>query len=157
MLSELGNLGGLAMSGCIVIAFGFVYVLTAWIRNAAVKPDPWGAEVRQTIDSPDTPETCHHCSTPQERSAWFCPYCGCAVGPYNNLMPYVHVFSVGEVFRNGAADKMRGNSLTIGGYLLYSLSNYFVFAPVYWYFLFKNLTRIKREEAQQPSLEVPGG
>ena len=177
MLSELGNLGGLAMSGCIVIAFGFVYVLTGWIRNVAVKPDPWGAEVRQTIDSPDTREICHHCSTPQERSAWFCPYCGCAVGPYNNLMPYVNCFSEGEVLRNGVTARMPTSLLIIGGYFMVTCPSlmillvshsmsftlvgailmgvYLLGLAVFWLRLFKNLFG-RPPESELPPAELPG-
>ena len=60
-------------------------------------------------------------------------------------MPFIHIFSEGEVFRNGVADIMRATPLTIGGYLLSSLGNYLVFAPIYWFFLFKNLKRVRKE------------
>ena len=36
-------------------------------------------------------------------------------------------------------DKMRVNVLTIVGYLLYSITNYLIFAPVFWFFLLRNL------------------
>jgi hypothetical protein len=141
---------GLAMAG---LALWRVIV---WIKDTPLVPDPWDAEIEQGVQHPEAVCVCHRCFTPVPSFGWFCEHCGCAVGPYNNLMPYVKVFSLGEVFRNGVGDKMRASPLTIGGYLLSSMSNYLVFAPVYWYFLFRNLTRIRREEAQQPPLEVPG-
>ncbi len=58
-------------------------------------------------------------------------------------MPYVNIFSEGEVLRNGVTDKLRASPLTIIGYLIYSLGNYFIFAPIYWIFFFKNLKRLK--------------
>ena len=59
-------------------------------------------------------------------------------------MPFVCVFSQGEILRNGVTDKLRANPLTIIGYLIYSLANYFIFAPIYWFFFFKNLKRLKQ-------------
>ena len=67
-------------------------------------------------------------------------------------MPYVYVFSEGEILRNGVTEKVRVNALVIIGYLLLSL-NYFVLAPVFWFFLFRNLRQIKKENAKQ---EAPG-
>jgi len=58
-------------------------------------------------------------------------------------MPYVYIFSQGEVLRNGVTDRLRASPLTIIGYLIYSLGNYFIFAPIYWYFFFNNLRRLK--------------
>jgi hypothetical protein len=67
------------------------------------------------------------------------------------MMPYLNVFSEGEVLRNGAADRLRKNPLIIAGYLLFSLSVYVVFAPIFWFFLFKNLNRSREEKpGEQP-------
>jgi hypothetical protein len=109
------------------------------------KPDPLDAEVERRLEGPEAVEICHRCSTPQPSDAWFCKHCGCAVGPYNNMMPYLNVFSEGEVLRNGTADRMRTSPLIIAGYLLFSLSTYALLAPVFWFFLFKNLRRPKEE------------
>jgi hypothetical protein len=153
MLPDGENLGGLAMGGCILIAFGFLRLLAKWIQDASVGPDPWEQEVGQATDSPDVPEVCHRCSAPQAWGAWFCPHCGSAVGPYNNLMPYVNVFSQGEVLRNGATDRFRMRPLILIGYLLVSLEGYLIFAPVYWFFLLRNL-RCRRDAPPQ-SAEAP--
>jgi ribosomal protein L40E len=115
--------------------------LIAWVREAPRKPDPWDAEVERKLEEPEAVEVCHHCLAQQPANAWFCEHCGSAVGPYNNIMPYLNVFSQGEVFRNGATDRLRTNPLIIAGYLLFSLSAYVVFAPIFWFFLFKNLKR----------------
>jgi hypothetical protein len=92
--------------------------LLAWVRSAPTKPDPWDAEVEKEIEA--APEICPHCSTPQPPTAWFCEHCGRAVGPYNNLMPYIQVFSEGEVLRNGTQDRMRKSPLIVIGYFLIS-------------------------------------
>ena len=87
---------------------------------------------------------CHHCFTRARREAGSAKTADALSAPYNNWMPFIYIFSEGEIFRNGVADKMRVGPLTIGGYLLCSLSDYLVFAPVYLYFLFRNLTSMKQ-------------
>ena len=115
--------------------------LIGWIREAPQKPDPWDAEVEQKLEAPETQEVCPHCSTPQEPGRWFCANCGRAVGPYNNLMPYLNVFSEGEVFRNGVSGRFRNKPIILIGYFLISLGSYALFAPIYWFFLLSNLKR----------------
>jgi hypothetical protein len=111
-----------------------------WLENAPKSPDPWDAETDKAVHQPDAVPVCHRCFTPQSPCGWFCRNCGSAVGPYNNYMPYVYVFSEGEVLRNGVTDRMRLGLLIVVGYFLVSL-DYFVFAPVYWFFLLRNFKR----------------
>jgi ribosomal protein L40E len=137
--------------GVVFLLLAGLWGLIAWVREASPKPDPWDAEVEHQLEEPEAAEVCHHCLTRQPPNAWFCEHCGSAVGPYNNMMPYLNVFSEGEVLRNGAADRLRKNPLIIAGYLLFSLSVYVVFAPIFWFFLFKNLKRSKEEKpGEQP-------
>ncbi len=133
------------------LALAGLWRLIVWVREAPIKPDPWDAGVEQKLSEPEAAEVCPHCLIQQPPTAWFCKHCGSAVGPYNNMMPYLNVFSQGEVLRNGAADRLRTNPLIIAGYLLFSLSAYVVFAPIFWFFLFKNL-KLSREEkpGEQP-------
>ncbi|HTY86393.1 MAG TPA: hypothetical protein VMB80_02925 [Candidatus Acidoferrum sp.] len=130
--------GGLGVG---LLLLGGLWRLIGWIREAPVHPDPWDAEVQQKLEDPDIQEVCRHCSTPLMPGAWFCECCGSAVGPYNNLMPYVNAFSEGEVFRNGVANRLRNKPIILVGYLLISLGSYAVFAPLYWFFLLSNLKR----------------
>jgi hypothetical protein len=83
----------------------------------------------------------HRCLIPQEDNAWFCPECGSAVGPYNNYMPFVVVFSKGEVLRAGVNDKFRPSFFIVCGFVVYALTQYAVFAPIYWYFMYQNFRR----------------
>ena len=76
---------------------------------------------------------------PQEPGAWFCGNCGSAIGPDNNTMAYLYVFSVGEVFSNGISSRFRNRPVILIGYFLISLGYYTIFAPIYWYFLLSNL------------------
>ena len=104
-------------------------------------PDPWGPEVEQIIQDPDLEPLCHRCFTPHSHQAWFCPVCGASVGAFNNYMPYLDVFPQGEVLRSGVCDNVRRSFLTVAGYLLLSLVCYLIFAPIYWFFLFRNFRR----------------
>jgi hypothetical protein len=130
---------GLVIVGGLALA---IYSIIRWVRETPnVPPDPWSEEVEQIIQDPGTPCLCHRCLLPQEVAGRFCAACGAAVGPYNNYMPYVELFSEGEVFRAGVTERMRPSLLIIVGYVLYSLISYVIFAPIYWYFLYRNLKR----------------
>jgi hypothetical protein len=147
--------GAFALGG---LALAAAWRLLVWIRAAPVSPDPWDAVVNQKLSDPETPEICPHCSTPQSPAAWFCPNCGRAVGPYNNLMPYVQVFSEGEVLRNGTQDRLRKSPIILIGYFLMSLNflaaafamvsdsaglSFVMLAAVvsFWISLYRNYTR----------------
>lgn len=117
-------IGSLALAG---LGLWLFWRLIVWVRDAPVTPDPWDAAVAQKLAEPETSEVCPHCSTPQSPTAWFCPHCGRAVGPYNNLMPFVQVFSEGEVWRNGTQNRLRKSRLIVTGYFLISL-NFFATA-----------------------------
>ena len=104
-----------------LLALAFLWRLIAWIREAPQTPDPWDAEVEQKLQDPDVRQVCHRCLTPQEPETWFCRHCGAAVGPYNNLMPFLNVFSEGEVLRNGVSAPFRNRSFIALGYCLITL------------------------------------
>jgi len=48
-----------------------------------------------------------------------------------------YIFSMGEAFRRGVTERMRNHSLVITGYVLVTLSHFFLVAPILWYFLFR--------------------
>ncbi|TAK98552.1 MAG: hypothetical protein EPO07_11860 [Verrucomicrobia bacterium] len=133
---------GLAVLG----GFSF-WRLLLWIKSAPVKPDPWDAATEAAVQSEEAVQVCHHCLSEVPPGQWFCEHCGCAVGPYNNWMPYLQTFSEGEVFRNGVLDNVRRSPLTIFGYVLSSFTQYLIFAPVFWFFLFRNFRRTRAEDA----------
>lgn len=115
-----------------LLALAFLWRLIAWIREAPQTPDPWDAEVEQTLQDPEVRQVCHRCLTPQDPETWFCRHCGAAVGPYNNLMPFLNVFSEGEVLRNGVDGRFRNRPLIVIGYFLITLGIFPVLAPIYW-------------------------
>ena len=115
---------------------------------------PWPDEIQAEVDCPDAVRVCHHCITPQEHLGWFCPECGIATGPYNNCMPFVCIFSIGEVLRAGVDEKRRFPQWVYPVYFLLGLQYYYIFAPVYWFRLFRaqkrrgqNLKAIDHEDS----------
>ena len=143
------------MAALAVLAGFAFWRLLVWIRNSPVHPDPWDDTAAQAMEQPEASEVCHHCSTPLSPGGWFCNYCGRAVGPYNNLMPWVNAFSEGEVYRSGVLEHVRRSPFLISGYLLISLS-YLIFAPVYWALLFKNIFHHSPEATVSPNENTSG-
>lgn len=139
--------------GLAILAGYMFWRFIVWVRDSPARPNPWDAETDQKLLDPETPETCPNCSTPQNPGAWFCEHCGRAVGPYNNLMPYVNAFSQGEVFRNGINGRFRNRPLIFIGFILASFWGYFVFAPVYLLMLLKSW---RRADKDQTSAQKPG-
>ena len=137
--------------GLAVLAFGLLWGVFVRAGQVPTSPDPWDKEIEKAVHEPEAVEVCHRCFDPVTPGSWFCKNCGCAVGPYNNLMPYLYVFSQGEVLRNGGNDKLPRNALVVAGYLFVSLNQYLVFAPIYWIFLFRNLKRQKESVEQAES------
>ena len=132
-------LGGLMLAG--------LWRIVVWIRDAPATPDPWNAEIEQKLSEPEAVEVCPHCFTEQPPTAWFCAHCGSAVGPYNNLMPYVQVFSEGEVFRNGTSGRFRNRPVILIGYFLVVMGTFPFLAPIYLLSLLLNLKRPTGEPA----------
>jgi hypothetical protein len=118
-----------------------IYRFVLWVIEAPRTVDPWGNEIEEEVNREEAVPLCHHCLAPQEHSGWFCPECGATVGPYCNYMPYIYVFSQGEVVRAGVTERMRRSPLITTGLVLLPLCMFALAAPIYWFFLFKNLGR----------------
>jgi hypothetical protein len=147
----------------VLVILGFcgvaIYRLVLWIMHAPRTVDPWGPETEEAVNQEEAVPLCHHCFTPQEHNGWFCPECGATVGPYCNYLPYIYVFSQGEVLRAGVTERIRrGKLMTIGlilfslGMCLFSLGMCAIAAPIYWFFLFKNLRRNSDQVPEVPPL-----
>jgi hypothetical protein len=145
-------IAGFAVGGLVFAAF---WRFIVWIRDAPDRPDPWDAVVEQQLSEPEAQEVCPHCFTEQPPTAWFCAHCGSAVGPYNNMMPYVQVFSEGEVFRNGTSGRFRNRPLILTGYFLITLGTFPFLAPIYWFSLLLNSNRPpgEAEHAEEPDVQ----
>src|SRR5262245_14135696 len=76
--------------------------LASWVRDAAPVADPWEAEQPEEIGSAEATPLCHRCLAPHLEEEYFCSECGASVGSYNNLNPYLYIFSLGEALRYGS-------------------------------------------------------
>jgi len=137
----------------VVLAFAVVR-LVRWIQQAAPQPDPWDKEIEEAVQAEDAVSLCPHCLAPQESETWFCAECGCSIGPYNNLNPYLYLFSVGDLFRAGVSGRVRRSPLVVAGFVVFSLLEYTLFAPFYWFLFFRNLRR-QRAESGETNPPVP--
>lgn len=125
--------------------FVLTWRLIVWVREARNTPDPWDTEVDEALRQPEVVEVCHHCFAAQPSAAKFCAECGSAVGAYNNLLPFEYIFSMGETLRTGVVGRYRVNFVTICGFFLWSLSQYMIFAPIYWFHWIRNLAQMRNQ------------
>ena len=130
------SLAALVILGICALA---IYRFVIWLKEGPRSANPWGNEIDEALDRGEGLPLCHHCLTPQDHNGWFCPECGATVGPYCNYLPYVYIFSQGEVLRAGVTERFRRGPLIVIGLVLCSLALCAVLAPIYWFFLFKHL------------------
>jgi len=79
-------------------------------------------------------------------------------------MPYLYIFSEGEVLRAGVMERIRRGRLVVIGYVVVSLGMFAAAAPIYWFFLFRNLflsshvpvTTDTPDDGQPDERTVPG-
>ena len=124
---------------------GFVFLSRIrdwWVHTP---PDPWDAEIDVSVRRDDAVMVCHRCCEPREFPRWFCPNCGAAIGPYNNVLPYIYVFSIGEVVRSGVGPHARFTPLTLSGYAAVGLLQYQPLAILYVIRLVLNYRRLAKE------------
>jgi len=138
----------------VLVILGFCgvafYRFVLWVTQAPRTADPWGKEIQEAVNHEEAVPLCHHCFTPQEHNGWFCPECGATVGPYCNYLPYVYIFSQGEVLRAGVTERLRRSKLITIGFVLVSLGMFALAAPIYWFFLFKHLGQCDDERPEAP-------
>jgi hypothetical protein len=123
-----------------VVALGIV----AWLAIQAYRR--WMPERPTATETPAVDDTtdvaieegeleqplCLRCLTPYGPTTYFCPHCNAAVGPYNNWMPYLHIYSEGQWLRDGSVAPARSPWLIHLGYGLLSLAVLGPFAPILW-------------------------
>lgn len=117
-------------------------------------PNPWSDELDAAVRMPDAVPVCHHCTTPCDLPAWFCPSCGAAIGPYNNILPFVRIFSLGEALRSGVGPEAHFTPFRAAAYVCLGLVQYQLFAPLYFFRLFSNHRRLSKEQHEEPNIRV---
>jgi hypothetical protein len=103
------------------------------------RPDPWPEEVDREIRRPDAQPLCLRCLSPQERipQRWFCPHCAYPVGHYNILMPYLDIFVIGALVREGVIGQPEKSKFRIFSAFVFSVMEYAMFAPLYWLWMIR--------------------
>lgn len=104
-----------------------------WASLAA--PDPWTAAEDAAAREAAAVSLCTNCLYPQDRHTWFCPRCGFTSGEYVHLMPYLYVFTWGEVLRRGVSGPPEPGFWRKFGSVVLSVLSYVIFAPAYWYWM----------------------
>ena len=143
MIAQL-NMGGdgpgwkIGVLAVVFLGATGVYAFIRWLLTGPRPADPWDEEVAAALESDEAVPLCHRCLTPQSPAADFCPHCGATVGQYTNWLPYPYIFSVGDMLRLGVAGQFHRTVLTVGGFILFSLAEYLVFAPLYWVLLIRH-------------------
>jgi len=132
-----------------------ILVLICRIREIASKipPDPWPQEVDLAVRAKDAVPVCINCLYPQQGQRWFCPHCGCTTGEYVTMMHYLWVFPQGEVFRRGVIGPPEKNFALTLGYVLYSVTQYSIFAPIYWFWMVRKACGKPICQAQRKDLQ----
>jgi hypothetical protein len=134
----------------------FLYRILRWIMSGPCTPDPWDLQTESPVDLDEAIPLCDQCLAPQQHNGWFCPECGATVGPYSNYLPFVYVFSQGEVLRAGTSGRLRRSPLITLGLVISSFVMFAVVAPFYWFRLFKTLHQSDEGSASATPGSDPG-
>ncbi len=133
------ELGALILLAAIFVG---IYWFRRWIMECPPTSNPWGKEIEELLNRWETLPLCDKCLARQEHAGWFCPECGSTFGPYCNYLPYVVIFSQGEVLRSGTMQRLRKSGpVILLGYVLFAFGTMAMLAPVYWIVLFVNWAR----------------
>jgi len=124
-----------------------------WLFKGPREPDPWDEQIAADLAEGNCTPVCHRCLTPHDPLVNFCPQCGAAVGEYTNLLPFPRLFSLGHTLRIGTSGGFKRSPLIVGGFILLAIAEYAIFAPVYWFMLFRNIS--KQQHAETPAGPEP--
>lgn len=106
-----------------------------WADYAMV--DPWPAEVEAEVRRADAVPLCPNCLAPQGPHPHFCPHCAFPTGDRVAAMHYLSVFVVGELVRQGVSGPPERRRGVLTFLIVLGVVQYSVFAPVYWYWLWR--------------------
>ena len=65
------------------------------------------------------------------------------------LSPFHQVFAVGDILLIGTQRKFPINWVTITGFVFLSVIQYLFFAPVYWFYLMRNVRKLRAESVRE--------
>ncbi len=121
------------------------YRLLIWFR-----PDPWDESVSAGMEQADAGALCCRCLELVPEGRHFCDHCGLTSDPCTNYSPYLQLFSLGDALRTGSFGSFSTRPLVIAGFLFLGLCEYAVFAPIYWFFVLRNVRRLGTEKSAEP-------
>ncbi len=121
-------------------------------RQLRPEPDPWSADVAARVNDKAATPLCLNCLFPQGPHAWFCLNCGFPTGEYVVLMPYLQNFVLGEALRRGVMGAPERRCGVQAFFVLYSICEYTVFAPLYWYWMLRRSRGRPIATEQRPEL-----
>lgn len=101
------------------------------------EPNPYGTV--EFIEKGEGPEIalCLNCLAPECGHQWICAECGWPSSFYGSQMPFIDVYCMGALFRSGVDGSVELTKFRIIGLIVYSIANYHIFAPLYWYWVFQ--------------------
>jgi len=158
MLPLVAVTTGLSRAELLTVLAGIVglLVIAGWylLKKAILtppQPDPWDETIAAEIEKPEATPLCHHCLHPHSGATDFCSDCGTPVGQYTNWLPFPQLFSIGHVLRTGTSGEFKRTPVTILGFMLFSLAEYTLFAPIYWVIFLRKLSN--QQLPKKPSLD----
>jgi hypothetical protein len=104
---------------------------------AGYQPDPWPAEIDAAVRDAAAIPVCSNCLAPQADAGSFCPHCAFPTSDTVALNPYLQIFVVGEVLRRGVMGPPERRVGPLLFLVVLSLSEYAIFAPLYWYWMLR--------------------
>ena len=136
----VSNLALLFLASCLLVKF------VRWLLSGPpdLHPDPWDAQVTAELSETTSAPLCHRCLMPNDPLSNFCSDCGAPVGMFTNWLPYPYLLSIGHTLRIGTSGSFKRSPLTIAGFFLFTLAEYSILAPVYWFSFLKMLYRRSR-------------
>lgn len=134
-------IAGLVLVGCLLFI--------RWLFSGKAGPNPWDEKTEESLHQPDATPLCRRCLEPHELEARY----GLPVDSMVPLSPFHQVFALGDILLTGTQRRFPVNWLTVSGYVLLSLIQYLIFAPFYWFFLLRNVRRLRAEAIQKQPRE----
>jgi hypothetical protein len=123
------------LSLLLIVLLGIAISLACEKTADGFPPDPWPKEVDISVRAPDAIPLCIDCLYPQEEHPWFCPHCHFPTGECVPMMHYLQIFSLGEVLRCGVIGPPEKGLARKIFLIFLSISQYAIFAPIYWYWM----------------------
>lgn len=131
-----------------------VLLVRLW-QQIAVKPqrDPWPDEADQAVRAPGAIPICVNCLHPLEGHRWLCPHCAFPSGEYLTVMPYLHIFAIGEFLRRGVTGPPDRSVPRFIGFAVFAAVQYSIFAPAYWFWMVRKACGRPIVEARRSELK----